>query len=336
MQKFFSGFMVFIIPFFIVSCLTFELEDSIGDDTETSADDLTYRNYMRQFVQDISKYGKGLDADFIIIPQNGHALLTSDGNYSSPVSQDYIDAIDGLGREDLFYGYDSDDTATESSDTREMIYFMDIAEANGIQTIITDYCETQSYMDDSYEQNYNKGYISFAADHRELDNIPTYPISPNNANSNDIVDLNDAKNFLYLLNPDSYSTKSEFLSALAATDYDMFIMDLYFDGEALTSADLEQIQTKASGGSRLLISYMSIGEAEDYRYYWESEWSESFPSWIETENPDWPGNYKVKYWDNQWENIIFGNDTSYLKKIIDVGFDGVYLDIIDAYEYFEE
>ena len=33
--------------------------------------------------------------------------------------------------------------------------------------------------------------------------------------------------------------------------------------------------------------------------------------------------------------IIFGNDESYLHKIIDSGFDGVYLDIIDAFEFFE-
>lgn len=33
--------------------------------------------------------------------------------------------------------------------------------------------------------------------------------------------------------------------------------------------------------------------------------------------------------------IIYGNNNSYVKKILDAGFDGVYLDIIDAFEYFE-
>ena len=33
--------------------------------------------------------------------------------------------------------------------------------------------------------------------------------------------------------------------------------------------------------------------------------------------------------------IIYGNNNSYLEKILDAGFDGVYLDIIDAFEYFE-
>jgi len=80
---------------------------------------------------------------------------------------------------------------------------------------------------------------------------------------------------------------------------------------------------------------MSIGEAEDYRFYWNTAWAISPPSWMEAENPDWPGNYKVKYWDPAWQAMIYGNDASYLKKILDAGFDGVYLDIIDAFEYFE-
>jgi cysteinyl-tRNA synthetase len=44
----------------------------------------------------------------------------------------------------------------------------------------------------------------------------------------------------------------------------------------------------------------------------------------------------VWYRDKQWQDIIYGNDSSYLKKILDAGFDGVYLDVIDAFEYFED
>jgi len=80
---------------------------------------------------------------------------------------------------------------------------------------------------------------------------------------------------------------------------------------------------------------MSIGEAEDYRYYWQSGWKVGNPSFLDKENPNWKGNYKVRYWDKDWQNIIYGNDNSYLKKILDAGFDGVYLDIIDGFEYFE-
>jgi len=53
-------------------------------------------------------------------------------------------------------------------------------------------------------------------------------------------------------------------------------------------------------------------------------------------NPNWEGNFKVQYWNPTWQSIIYGSETSYLKKIINAGFDGVYLDIIDAFQYFED
>jgi len=113
-------------------------------------------------------------------------------------------------------------------------------------------------------------------------------------------------------------------------------MDLYFNETTeFTEGEIGQLKYKANGGKRLIISYMSIGEAENYRYYWQSGWKTGNPSWLDDENREWAGNYKVRYWETEWQNIIFGNDNSYLNKIINAGFDGVYLDIIDAFEFFE-
>jgi cysteinyl-tRNA synthetase len=218
-----------------------------------------------------------------------------------------------------------------------MLAFMNIAEANGVEVMVTDYCSTPAYMYDSYNQSYVRGYISFAADHRELDNIPEYPPDPYYANFFDIASLADAWNFLYLLNTDSFSDRDDFLNALQGTNYDILLIDAFYDGsEALTADEIESLKTKANGGARLVIAYMSIGEAENYRFYWQSGWNTTPPSWLADENPDWPGNYKVRFWEKSWQDIIYGNDNSYLKKILDAGFDGVYLDIIDAYEFFED
>ncbi len=179
--------------------------------------------------------------------------------------------------------------------------------------------------------------VSFAADQRELNNIPAYPASIYSENNNVVVSLNQVKNFLYLINPASYYTKTDFINAITATNYDLLIMDYFFDdGTEFSSTQIAQLKQKANGGQRLLLAYMSIGEAEDYRYYWQESWNSQKPYWIASENPDWQGNYKVEYWDEAWKNIIYGNDDSYIKKIIDAGFNGVYLDIIDAFEYFEE
>jgi cysteinyl-tRNA synthetase len=158
-----------------------------------------------------------------------------------------------------------------------------------------------------------------------------------NENANVITDLQDAKNFLYLISPDdNYSTKQAFVDAINNTNYDCIIMDFFYNGEAYSPAQIEQLRQKANGGGRLLICYMSIGEAEDYRYYWQGDWKVGEPKFIDEEDPDWKGNFRVRYWEQEWQDIIFRSSTSYLDRILAAGFDGVYLDIIDAFEFFEE
>ena len=291
---------------------------------------------MKAFVQDISAYAKGQNPNFAIIPQNGIELATTDGNEDGAPDQTYLNAIDGNGQEDLFFGYDFDDQATPTVDNMYLRELLDISKNAGNTILVTDYVSTTSKMDASYQKNATAGYISFAADHRELDNIPSYPSQIINENSEIITNLAQAKNFLYLINPEPYASKVAFINAVTATNYDVLLMDLFFkDGTAFTTTEVNQLKSKANGGKRLIISYMSIGEAEDYRYYWKSEWITNPPSWVKAVNPDWAGNYKVEYWDSDWQNIIFGNDSSYLKMILDAEFDGVYLDIIDGFEYFE-
>ena len=89
-------------------------------------------------------------------------------------------------------------------------------------------------------------------------------------------------------------------------------------------------------GPRTVLAHLSIGEAEDYRFYWDPAWRTDPPEWLERENPDWQGNYKVRYWMPGWQGTLFGHPDAYLDRLIAAGFSGVYLDIIDAYEHFED
>jgi cysteinyl-tRNA synthetase, unknown class len=303
---------------------------------KTDYPDLDFKEEMRNFVIGISEYSRISDPDFIVIPQNGIELVTADGEENGALSLDYSSAIDGHGQEDLFYGYNEDDQATPSADNTYLRAFLDISKESGKTILVTDYCSTHSKMSDSYSQNNVSGYISFAANHRELDNIPDFPVPVYGENNSNITSLSQVKNFLYLINPVNFTSKSDFINAATSTNYDLLIMDLFFDETTeFTAQEIAQLRSKANGGKRLVICYMSIGEAENYRYYWQSGWKPGNPSWLDDENSDWEGNYKVWYWEADWKDIIFGNDSSYTKKILNAGFDGVYLDLIDAFEYFE-
>jgi cysteinyl-tRNA synthetase len=299
-------------------------------------DGVDFRAEMRTFVEEIADEARATRPGFIVIPQNGQELLTMNGEPEGTLAAPYIAAIDGVGREDLLYGYDEDDVATPALDTSYLQAFLDVAEANGIEALVTDYCWTPSKVDDSYSRNAAKEYVSFAANHRELDDIPGYPSEPHGANGDSIASLEQTRNFLYLLDGSRFSSADAMVAAAAATNYDLLIVDAFYDGaDPLRAAQVEALRTKPGGGTRLVVAYMSIGEAEDYRYYWRSSWGSDEPNWLGAENPDWPGNYKVAYWDEGWKAVITG-DGGYLSRILSAGFDGVYLDIIDAFEYFED
>lgn len=120
---------------------------------------------------------------------------------------------------------------------------------------------------------------------------------------------------------------------VAASPYDLMVIDFAHSAEQpFGPAEVALMQRKPDGQRRIVLAYLSIGEAEDYRSYWQPGWSTNAPAWLGKENPDWPGNYTVRYWDPQWQGFILGKPGAYLQAILDAGFDGVYLDRIDAFE----
>jgi cysteinyl-tRNA synthetase, unknown class len=131
---------------------------------------------------------------------------------------------------------------------------------------------------------------------------------------------------------------------LAASPYDVLVIDYSrdgSDGKALTPAELAAIKVKPDGSKRIVLSYLSIGEAESYRYYWSKVWgwfpaflspvlpNWVLPSWRAKLNRDWGGNYAVRYWEAGWQTIILGQG-GYLDRILKAGFDGVWLDKVDS------
>ncbi len=120
--------------------------------------------------------------------------------------------------------------------------------------------------------------------------------------------------------------------------FDLIVMDYSLSGGAedeFTGSDIEKLRTSAPCEQKIILSYLSIGEAEEFRFYFDDMPTDLL---FDEPNPQFPDNIKVRFWEKAWQDIIFGNaeegeNKSYLDRIIDAGFDGVYLDIIDAYEF---
>ena len=144
--------------------------------------------------------------------------------------------------------------------------------------------------------------------------------------------------FAYILQADSLAkSKPAAIERLTTCNRDWIVLDADFNSN--TPWERKDIATIRSGqAGRKVIAYISIGEAEDYRSYWLNEWGHNgkltpdAPTWLGAENPAWKGNYRVKYWQAGWQRLILSAvDTAMTR-----GFDGVYLDIVDSFETFEQ
>lgn len=142
--------------------------------------------------------------------------------------------------------------------------------------------------------------------------------------------LSSVAHWLYLIDID---LEPDIVGLIADSNHDMVVLDFIPSDQSTTAypmADVVQ-QLHAADKPKLVIAYIDIGQAEDYRTYWQNDWRIGNPEWIAGADPDgWAGNFPVAFWHQDWRDIWLATD-GYLQQIVDAGFDGVYLDWIDAY-----
>jgi len=279
---------------------------------------------MQEFVISVAEYTRQFDPDFIIIPQNGVELAYNMTDPANGFNTSYMDAVDGFATEELFY---FDELAV---DEERLDMLRELREYGVV--MVSDYLGRDEYIPDAINRNLSEGFLCFprrASDYYYTE-IPDTII---NSNNQDVNSLSDARNYLYLISTEEFTSKQEMLGQLSATDFDILLIDLFYEDMMLTSSEIQQLKTKSNGGKRLVISYINIGAAEEYRYYWQKGWKLHNPSWIKKNYEGYEGEYWVEFWNPEWQDIISGNNDSYMKKILDAGFDGAYLDNVEAYYF---
>ena len=294
-----------------------------------------YRQEMASLVRDLHQYARERRTGFGLLPNGGVAIYLPEDDGMEYDLAGLLDSMDGVLVESVFYGADMvDNGETAEETTRYFQRALAVPKSHGLPVFNIDYCSDKDIQKDSLKKNAMVDYVDFTAPRRELDVIPSG--TPPNENAMDCTSLKDAKNFLVLLNPSRYRTRENFLRNLQGTDYDLLIIDLYFGDAPWTEEEVESLRRKRNGGRRLVYAYMSIGEAENYRKYWKPRWNEERPDWLAESNEAWEGSYKVRYWRQEWKNLLYGSPDAYLDRILAAGFDGAFLDVMDTFYYFEE
>ena len=136
------------------------------------------------------------------------------------------------------------------------------------------------------------------------------------------------------------------LDTLAAAPHDLLVIDatagLALD-RPFRKEEIDRLKKKPDGGRRLVLGYLAIGEAQLGRadYYDEAYEKEDAPDWLLSENARGRGNRIVKICHEGWQRTIIGDDdgrslynsveAAPLHRLLELGFDGVVLDRVDAY-----
>lgn len=277
---------------------------------------------MRELIVEIASR----DSEKIIILQNGSEIYYDDG----VLNEEFLQYIDGAGQESFLFGSGGVvDKKTPKEDREYLLNNLVPLEEKRKKILTINYSKNRKNRKEIEKINKKYGFVGesikdFSADSFNL------PIKE--FNLDEVRSLDEVKNFLYLLNPSKFNSKDEYLRALKSSEYDLLIIEPTLNGSFFTKDEIEQLKYKKNGSRRLVIAYFSIGEAEDYRYYWEKSWSKKLPDWIVEENENWDGNYIVKYWSKEWQEIV----KEYQRRLESIGVDGYYLDTIDSFQYFED
>ena len=260
---------------------------------------------MKNFIKEIKNNS---DTEKIIITQNGNELYFKNGK----IDNDFFPLTDGTTQESLYYGdLLRFNVPTAKGLKNELLELTVPIRKKGKPVFIINYGKGQKKRNFLKKEDSKTKFVS------EL--LPSF-------NADKLYQTIED------LNPKDFSNIDEYYQALKNTNYDLLLIEVSHNNIFFTKEQIEELKIKHNGGKRIVIAYLSIGEAENYRVYWKKKWNKKKPNWIVKENESWEGNYIVKYWSPEWKNII----KEYKKKLDEIGVDGYLLDTVDSYQYFEE
>lgn len=301
-----------------------------------------YREEMRRFVQSISAYARKQKKNFAIVAQNGLELLNKiegleESKPRPAPARAYMHAIDGILVENLYYGFRQLDRPLPPNRHKRALGLLAQAKRAGLKILTVDYALDSLHLEDAYKRSLDAGFVPFVAPARgyDLSFLPHNPARPIDENPDNILSFPAVRNFAWLMDSAPYGTESQFAMRMHETNYDMLLINVNHGRAMLSQRAVETLKYKKLGARRLVFAHIDIGTAAAYDYFWKPDWKEGSPTFVSVPVKGNPDLYRVEYWKPEWQQIITGNTNSYIQGALFLGFDGVVLDGLDAFQYFE-
>src|SRR5690606_8166438 len=80
--------------------------------------------------------------------------------------------------------------------------------------------------------------------------------------------MQGARELLHNAKSWGYQLQDIDVGKLARSTHDVLVIDVGDGGSGLTRANIERLKRKRDGKRRIVVAYLNVGEAEDYRSYW--------------------------------------------------------------------
>lgn len=247
-----------------------------------------YRDFMRTMVEDLSIYAHGRNPKFVVVTQLGFDLtswsrrefdLDEIKRGSAKVSPDaivpvgapmrrYLQRVDGV----ILGGQFCAPLRVPRADVAAMM-------KQGLKILSVDHCGDAGSATLALQAAVRMGVVA----HIDLDQTDVFDRIPSRRpapeNSGNVETMADACNMVMMLDGKGYGSRDEWIAALSATNYDVLITDAFYRGNRPLSKDaVHSLKFKQMGARRLVLARLSLGYAEDERYYWQRDWKIGEPS----------------------------------------------------------
>jgi hypothetical protein len=180
-----------------------------------------------------------------------------------------------------------------------------------VNAIVSETFDTITFNQQSYKYN----IVSNCINNEDYNILPSE--LPYRLNTASIDTLKKVNNFMIIKNYSNFNTKARFLLTAKNLQYDMLIIEPYYNkGHYFTASDIEFMKYKKGNklNRRLVYAYLDMSHLHEQSKFY----SETFME-----------NDTIKYWSDEWKDTLFargeGSITDYFIKS---GYDGVFVDNI--------
>ena len=215
---------------------------------------------------------------------------------------------------------------------RRIVYAIDALQSEGRRVLALDDCAAAKDAEASFRNSDRDRVLGFASvGTPRHDQMPK--AKPHREDAQPIAAITAARNWLPLLKLDRFGSRDEFVQAIEDSNYDMVVVDVAHRGaDSLTKADVYRMKFKKLGPPRLVLAVMPLGRAFDWRWYWQKGWEAGTPPFLFALDDEEPGAFITDIGSPDWKKLL----GKYLVGIMDLGFDGVMLDDVGTYLWFED